>query len=536
MKKSTSIETNSIKNIKTTDVCPSYFGVIENIDGEDTVVTVIKKNTPRPCSVTKSYFTVYDNQQSINFKLTSSNSLETDPSFVTIVWDGGLPLPPGRPAGQEVKVTFSFDDNGVMQASILNVESGKKTDTFIGGIDPNSPTYSESVEIDQFTVDDDMQEVGSKYGGKFIGIDLGTTYSAISYIDDNGRPKIIANSEGQNITPSCIQFEGDTVTVGEEARKSLGFSKNVLARFKRDMGTLVKYTVDGKDYTPTDCSALVLKKLIQNAKREIGEIGETVVTVPANFGNEARVATLTAAKLAGLNVENIVEEPTAAALYYTFEGGLKLNGNYAIYDLGGSTFDVSIIKAEGIRINMVASEGVQKLGGDDFDVILKKIAKKKLKDEHDEIIYDKDYTKTDAEEDKKSLSKREAINVRVNRKNVKITRIEFEEKISSLVIQTEMLCESILNDNNLTAEEIQEVFLVGGSTRVPLVQQAVEKVFKKKPIQSVNVDKAVVLGASLYAALKGVQSKPLVQQKSVNKILDQSQDDDSSEIDKWLLD
>ena len=353
----------------------------------------------------------------------------------------------------------------------------------------------------------------------FIGIDLGTTYSAISYIDDNGRPKIIANSEGQNITPSCIQFEGDTVTVGEEARRALGLNKNVLARFKRDMGKDTKYNINGKDYTPTDCSALVLKKLFQDAQKEIGGISEAVVTIPANFSDEARKATLSAAKHAGLNVQNIVDEPTAAALYYAFKGGVELKGHFAVFDLGGGTFDVSLIKVDQQNINVLASEGVQKLGGDDFDVILQKIVKKKLKDEHDEGIEEQDYTKTDAEEDKKSLSKREVVNVRVNKKNVKVTRAEFEEKISSLVMQTEMLCESILSDQNLTADEIQEVFMVGGSTRVPLIQQAVERVLKKKPTQSVNVDEAVVLGASLYAAFKGDQSKlSPVQKASVDKI------------------
>ena len=371
----------------------------------------------------------------------------------------------------------------------------------------------------------------------FIGIDLGTTYSAISYIDDNGRPKIIANSEGQNITPSCIQFEGDTVTVGEEARRALGLNKNVLARFKRDMGKDTKYNINGKDYTPTDCSALVLKKLFQDAQKEIGGISEAVVTIPANFSDEARKATLSAAKHAGLNVQNIVDEPTAAALYYAFKGGVELKGHFAVFDLGGGTFDVSLIKVDQQNINVLASEGVQKLGGDDFDVILQKIVKKKLKDEHDEGIEEQDYTKTDAEEDKKSLTKRENINVRVNKKNLKITRVEFEEKISSLIIQTEMLCEDILSAQNLTTEDIEEVFLVGGSSRVPLVQQTVKKVFKKIPIQSANLGEVEVLGASIYLALKGNQSKLRpVQKKSVNKILEQSEDDDSSEIDKWLVD
>ena len=354
----------------------------------------------------------------------------------------------------------------------------------------------------------------------FIGIDLGTTYSAISTIDQNGNPKIINNSEGQNITPSCVWIKDDKkYEVGEEARKELGFNDSVIARFKRDMGKKEKYSVNGEDLTPTDCSALVLKKLFKDAQKEVGDIGETVVTIPANFTNEAREATLEAAKSAGLNVQNIVDEPTAAALYYAFKGGVELKGNFAVFDLGGGTFDISLIKVDQQNINVLASEGVQKLGGDDFDTILQKIVRIKFKDEHDENIDEQDYTKTDAEEDKKSLSKREHVNVRVNKKNVTITRAEFEEKISSLVMQTEMVCESILAEQNLTPSDLEAVFLVGGSTRVPLVQQAVERVFKQKPTQSVNVDEAVALGASLYAAFKGDQSKlSATQQASVNKI------------------
>jgi molecular chaperone DnaK len=162
---------------------------------------------------------------------------------------------------------------------------------------------------------------------------------------------------------------------------------------------------------------------------------------------------------------------------------------------------------------------VQKLGGDDFDVILQKIVKKKFKDEHGEKLEEQDYTKTDAEEDKKSLSKREKVNVRSNKKNIKVTRAEFEEKISTLVSQSEMLCETILSDQNIAAEDLQEVFLVGGSTRIPLVEKTVERVFKKKPTKSINVDEAVVLGASLYAAYKGDQSKLSPPQKaSIDKI------------------
>ena len=354
----------------------------------------------------------------------------------------------------------------------------------------------------------------------FIGIDLGTTYSLVSYLDDTGRPQIIRNSEGQNLTPSCIEINGDEVTVGEIARKGLGWNDNVLARFKRDMGTSETYKVDGKEFTPTECSVFILKKLLQDAKDAIGEIGEAVVTIPANFTNEARVETLTAAKLAGLNVKNIVNEPTAAALYYVFQSGGGMSGNYAVYDLGGGTFDISIIQVENQNITVLASEGVKKLGGDDFDAALQQIVQKKYKEStNEDLDIQKIYTKTDAEEDKKSLSKRKDVNVRVEKTNIKLTRDEFEKEISSLLAQTEMLCENAIEEAGLKLKDIKDVLLVGGSTRVPCVTESVKKIFKKDPVTTVNVDEAVVLGASLFSAVKGEQSDltPL-QQASVSQL------------------
>jgi len=353
----------------------------------------------------------------------------------------------------------------------------------------------------------------------FIGIDLGTTYSLVAYLDETGRPKIIRNSEGQNLTPSCIEFVDNVAQVGETARKGLGWNENVVARFKRDMGTATKYKVGDQEYTPTDCSALILKKLLQDAQASIGEIGEAVVTIPANFTNEARTETLTAAKKAGLKVKNIVNEPTAAAIYYVFQSGGELSGNYAVYDLGGGTFDVSIIKVENQDITVLSSEGVNKLGGDDFDEALQKIVQKKHKDATGEDVGVDVYTKTDAEEDKKSLSKRKEVNVRIEKSNYKITREEFEQDISSLLAQTEMLCESAIEEAGLTLKDIKDVLLVGGSTRVPCVTESVKKIFKKDPVTTVNVDEAVVLGAALFSAYKGDQAKLTpVQKTSVNKM------------------
>ena len=353
----------------------------------------------------------------------------------------------------------------------------------------------------------------------FIGIDLGTTYSAVSYIDDTGRSKIVHNSAGSNVTPSCIDFSGGKAEVGEEARKSLGMSDTIAARFKRDMGsTTTTYNIEGNEHTPTDCSAIVLKKLLQDTKEAIGEVGEAVVTIPANFANEARNATMTAAKQAGLDVKYIINEPTAAALYYAFQSGDGLHGHYAVYDLGGGTFDVTILKVEGQDIEVVTSGGINRLGGDDFDTVLQKIVQKKYKEKNGEDLEEADFTKTNAEDQKKSLSKRDKVNVRVMRTNIKVTREEFEQEISSLVAQTEMLCESIIDEAGITVSDIQEVLLAGGSTRMPVVLESIRRVFKKDPVASVNVDEVVALGASLYAAYKGDQSKlSKTQQNSIKK-------------------
>ena len=354
----------------------------------------------------------------------------------------------------------------------------------------------------------------------FIGIDLGTTYSSVSYLDETGRPQIILNSDGQNLTPSCIEINDNEITVGEIARKGLGWDDKVLARFKRDIGTSEKYKVGDKEFTPTECSVFILKKLLQDAKDAIGDVGEAVVTIPANFTNEARVETIKAAKLAKLKVKNIVNEPTAAALYYVFKNGGNLNGCFAVFDLGGGTFDVSIIKVVNRDVVVLASEGIKKLGGDDFDSALQQIVQRKYKEQTGEDLDIKEiYTKTNAEDDKKSLSKRDKVNVRVEKTNIELTREEFEKEISSLLAQTKMSCEIAIEAAGLKLEDIKDVLMVGGSTRVPAVKEMVKEIFKKDPVTTVNVDEAVCLGASLFSAIKG-DSKDLTpaQKASIQKI------------------
>jgi len=202
-------------------------------------------------------------------------------------------------------------------------------------------------------------------------------------------------------------------------------------------------------------------------------------------------------------MKNIVNEPTAAALYYVFKNGGKLNGIFAVFDLGGGTFDISIIKVVNRDVVVLASEGIKKLGGDDFDTVLQNMVQKKYKDLTGEDLGQKIYTKTNAEDDKKSLTKRERVNVRVEKTNIEITRAEFEKEIKPLLHQTKMSCEIAIEAAGLKLEDIKDVLLVGGSTRVPSVKEMVKEIFKKEPETTVNVDEAVCLGASLFSAIKG---------------------------------
>ena len=354
----------------------------------------------------------------------------------------------------------------------------------------------------------------------FIGIDLGTTYSAVGMIDETGRPKIVHNPDGGNITPSNICILDGKIVVGEDARKTWStHPEQAAARFKRDMGTSVTHTVGAQAFTPTELSTFVLKKLVQDAEKSIGPVGEVVVTIPANFAHEARDATISAAKAAGLNVKFIINEPTAAALFYAFKSGEQLNGNYAVYDLGGGTFDVSIIRVNGHDVEVLASNGVARLGGDDFDVALCGIVARKYKDATGEDMDPDDYTTNAAEEDKKSLSRREQVLAKAGRKIIEVRRDEFEEAISAKVTQAELVCESTLDEAGIEPSSVKGIFLAGGSTRIPLVRESVQRVFKREPTATVNVDEIVALGATLYAAYKGDKSKlSAIQRHSIEKI------------------
>jgi molecular chaperone DnaK len=368
----------------------------------------------------------------------------------------------------------------------------------------------------------------------YIGIDLGTTFSAVATIDETGRPVIIENKEKSeckgcgnnhgNITPSCIAMKDgeNNYKIGQNPRNMLNNNENAIGRFKRDMGTDRIYNLGGKELSPTDCSAIILHRMKKIAEDNLGDISSAVVTVPANFTNEAREATMAAAKKAGLNVDHIINEPTAAAFYYAFKSGKDLSGNYVIYDLGGGTFDVTIMKINGKDIEVLCSNGVSTLGGDDFDQLLVDLVQKKYKDETGLDLDPTEYTKTEAESDKISLSSKAKVLAggdELGGEVIQISKNEFEDAISTLISQTEMLCESTLDEAELELSDISEVILAGGSTRIPSVRKSIVNVFGKNPLDDENVDEVVALGAALYAAYKsGGANLNSAQKQSISNI------------------
>ena len=373
--------------------------------------------------------------------------------------------------------------------------------------------------------------------GKIIGIDLGTTNSAVAVME-GGQPKIIVNAEGTRTTPSVVGFKKDGERlVGEVAkRQAVTNPENTVFSIKRFMGRFideVKEEIDmvpykvkagvnnvaaveimGKTYTPPEISAMVLRKLKEDAEKYLGqEVTEAIITVPAYFNDRQRQATKDAGKIAGLEVKRILNEPTAAALAY----GLQSSHAHkiAVYDLGGGTFDISILELGDGVLEVLSTNGNTHLGGDNFDQLLIDFLADKFKnDEGIDLRKDRmalQRLKEAAEKAKKELSTSASTNVNLpfitadangpKHLNVDITRAEFEKLIYSLVDSTFEPCRNALKDANLSVSDIDEVILVGGSTRIPLVQQKVEEFFGKKPNMSVNPDEAVAIGAAIQAGI-----------------------------------
>ena len=347
--------------------------------------------------------------------------------------------------------------------------------------------------------------------GKIIGIDLGTTNSCVAVME-GGEPTVIANAEGFRTTPSVVAFKKDGQRlVGDNAkRQAVTNAEGTVSSIKRHMGTDYKVTIDGKSYAPQAISAMILQKLKADAEAYLGEkVTEAVITVPAYFNDAQRQATKDAGKIAGLDVKRIINEPTAAALAYGLDN--ENEQKIMVYDLGGGTFDVSVIEIGDGVIEVLATSGDNRLGGDDFD---KKIMDYMVADfkgktgidlSNDKMAMER--VKAEAEDAKKKLSSATQVEISIpfitaneqgpQHLNMTLTKAKFDELTRDLVERTAVPVQNALKDAGITAAELSKVLLVGGSTRIPAVQDKVKQLTGHEPSKKMNPDEGVALGASI---------------------------------------
>lgn len=344
--------------------------------------------------------------------------------------------------------------------------------------------------------------------GRAVGIDLGTTYSAVGIIGRSGKPEIVRNREGEDVTPSAVYFDGDIVTVGTEALNMEALAPDdVVTYVKRQMGNsdfLVMPDSNDNEYRAEDVSALILGGLISGAEEILGEeISDVVVTVPAYFSDLHRSATRQAAELAGLNVLRLINEPTAAALSYGLEH--DFNGTLLVYDLGGGTFDVTVLDCRGGSFDVRASTGDRNLGGFDFNNALFALLDEKFEAETGSRIPPDQETVAmqQVEAVKRRLSTGDKTTAHLQgagkATRVTVTTEEFENVSSDLLVRTQFLMEEAMEAAGVVFSQLDKVILVGGSTRMPMVSRMVEKVTGHRPDRSVHPDQAVALGAAIIA-------------------------------------
>lgn len=352
--------------------------------------------------------------------------------------------------------------------------------------------------------------------GKVIGIDLGTTFSCVA-IMEGGKPVVIPNSEGARTTPSVVAFKPDgEVIVGQIARRqAITNPARTIMSIKRKMGTDYKVNIDNKDYTPQEISALILQKLKADAEAYVGEkITEAVITVPAYFNDSQRQATKDAGRIAGLDVKRIINEPTAASLAYGLDKGSK-SEKILVYDLGGGTFDVSILEIGDGVFEVKSTNGNTHLGGDDFDKKIMDYLVATFKEENGiDLSNDKmamQRLKDAAEKAKIELSNSLSTDINLpyitagsdgpKHLNVTLSRAKFDEITSDLVNATLEPMKKALSDAGLTIDQVNKIVLVGGSTRIPAVQEIVKKFTGKEPSRGVNPDECVAVGAAIQAGV-----------------------------------
>ncbi len=349
---------------------------------------------------------------------------------------------------------------------------------------------------------------------KIIGIDLGTTNSCVA-VYDGGEAKVITNPEGMRTTPSVVAFKNGDIIIGQKAKNQMVTNKDTISSIKRKMGTSEKVSANGKEYSPEEVSAMILGDLKKTAEAYLGEtVNKAVITVPAYFNDAQRQATKNAGKIAGLEVERIINEPTAAALAYGLDKQDK-NQTVLVYDLGGGTFDVSILELGDGVFEVKSTSGNNHLGGDDFDErVMDYIVSEFKKETSVDLTKDKmamQRVKDAAEKAKKDLSGMTTTEISLPfisqgtdgpiHLNMSLTRAKFEDLISDLVESTTEPVRKALKDANLSAKDIDKVLLVGGSTRIPCVQELVKKELNKEPSKEVNPDEVVAMGAAIQGGV-----------------------------------
>ena len=358
---------------------------------------------------------------------------------------------------------------------------------------------------------------------KIIGIDLGTTNSCVAVLE-GGEPVVIPNAEGARTTPSVVAFKENERIVGNAAkRQAITNPDRTISSIKREMGSSYKKNIDGKDYTPQEISAMILQKLKQDAEAYLGEkVSQAVITVPAYFSDSQRQATKDAGRIAGLEVLRIINEPTAAALAYGMDK--ETNQKILVYDLGGGTFDVSILEIGDGVFEVLATHGNNRLGGDDFDQRLMDYIIKQFKSESGiDLSSDRmalQRLKEAAEKAKIELSSMAQTNVNLpfitadnsgpKHLDMTITRAKFNELTRDLVDKTKDCMHIAMKDAGLSNADIDKVILVGGSTRIPAVQEMVKTVTGKEPFKGINPDECVAIGAAIQGGVLGGEVKDIL--------------------------
>ncbi len=369
-----------------------------------------------------------------------------------------------------------------------------------------------------------------------VGIDLGTTFSAVAYLDDLGRPVTLVNAEGDLVTPSVVLFEGTNVVVGKEAVKAIATEAESVAQCaKRELGARTfEKNLQGRKYPPEAIQAFVLNKVKLDAQRHLGKFRKVVITVPAYFDEVRRKATQDAGYMAGMEVVDIINEPTAAAIAHGFlkgflnrEGGANKPRKLLVYDLGGGTFDVTVMEIRGDEFLALATDGDVQLGGQDFDQRLVDFVAEEFIRKYDLDPREDPNTAgrlwREAEDAKRTLSARMKASINCDYKGqavrLEITREKFEEITHDLLDRTQFTTRQTLQAAGLSWKDMDDVLLVGGSTRMPMVSKMLREVSGKEPDASVAVDEAVAHGAALHAGILLARSRgetPVIKIKNVN--------------------